>query len=549
MARTHRVHLVAAHREGRRNVARVYAPSGKVAGEYAQTHRLPGENHSTGDMLAPVSTRIGKIGLSIGSDIYFPEIHWSLAQQGADLLVHLDVDRGVRDHFHSVLSPKVRAFDTHRPFLIARTSSRSLKLVHNEEMEIAGVPMSGSVIIDQNGATLASTGFSQGVATAILRTEQHCQSEEHAANLPLSRGTDVWKMYFNDSRARYFAPLRRAHAPPRKPRYRKRRIRVAVLSHFYAHQLGKDDAALLKLLREACAAKPDIVVCTEMEREACPDDPRVAARLRKMVDTCRKAGSYLLVGGIRASKPGTPQDRASHGWLWNRKGKRVFESVIMLYGYGCGQECFDTDFGRIGIRLCGDVYAPELDRLFALQGADIVFNPSMSWGASGAINAELGQARAMDNGHYIVNAHLAFSDAAQRSQVIDPNGAIVAASAYYENSVLLADIDLDGKRGIFIPGGKRKVDPKSYLAGYRGNVAWKLLPQSELLKLRRPELYHLLDTDLPDHPYTTRDRGDGCSFSPFPHFTENIAQNENPNRSRRSRGTAGSDTTRRAARL
>jgi len=517
LARKHRIHLIAGWKEARKHLVRIYAPSGRTAGEYIQTHKLPGETHSLGGSLAPISTSLGKIGLSLGSDLYFPEIHWSQVQQGADLLVHLDIDRGVQDHFYSVLSPKARALDCHRPFLIARPSSRALKLAPNEELEMAGTPMSGSVIIDLNSAVLASTGFSQGVATASLQTHQHCRSLETRTNLPLSRGLDIWKLYFNDSRAKHFGPLRRAFSPPPKPRYKKRRIKIAVLSHHMSHQLGRDDAVLLRLLREACQQRPDIVVCTEMEQEAQPDSPRVAAKLRKMAETCGKVGSYLLIGGIRASKPGSLQDRASHAWLWDRKGQLVFESVIMLYGKGCGQEVYDADFGRLGIRLCGDVYAPELDRLFALQGADIVFNPSMSWGASGLINSELAQARAMDNGHYIVNAHLAFSDAGQRSQIIDPMGGIVAASAYYDNSVLTAEIDLDSKRGIFVPDGRRKVNPRAYLAGYRSRVTHTLLPQTELLKFRRPELYHLLDADLPDHPYTTRDRGDGCKVAtPLP---------------------------------
>lgn len=511
LARRHRMMVIAGRREKPgHNVVRVYLPSGEMAGEYQQIHRIPGETHRPGAALHPITSPMGKIGLSAGSDLYFPETHWSLAQQGADILVHLDIDRGVHDHFYSVLSPKTRAFDCHRPFLLARPSSRSLKLVHNEELEIAGTPMSGSTILDQNGAILASTGFSQGVATAALRTGQHCRSEESDANLPLSRGLDVWKLYFNDSRARFFAPLCQPASVPRKPRFRKRRIRVAVLSHWFTHQLGKEDALLRRLLREACTARPDIVVCTEMEAECQPETPSVARRIRHMVRACRDVGAYLLVGGIRPAKPGTPQDRISHARLWDRTGKLVFESAIMLYGQGSPPKCLDTDFGRIGIRLCGDVYAPEIDRLFALQGTDIVFNPSMSWGASGLINTEIAQARAMDNGHYIVNAHLAFSDAAQRSQVIDPNGVVVAASAYWENSVLLADIDLDSKRGIFVPSGRRKIDPVAYLAASRSEVTWKLVAPSTLMKLRQPEIYHLLDADRPDHPYTTRDRGDGC---------------------------------------
>ncbi len=506
LAHEHGITLVAGFPEGGRRVAAVFSPEGECLGEAAQTHRLPGEAVELGGQIRPVETPLGKIGLSVGSDLYFPEVHWSLAQQGADVLVHLEAEAPVADHFYSVISPKARALDVHRPFLVARPSSRAIKLVHNEEMQILGTPMVGSVIYDQNGAVLASTGYSQGLALALLRQEQHCVSHERLANVPMDRGNDLYKLYFNDSRSRFFGGLRLPYSPAPRPAYRKRKIRVAVLSHFYSVQVGSPE--LLALVEEACAARPDIIVTTEMEAGCDPADPAIAEALAQMVERARAVGAYLLVGGVRApTEAGRP---SSNGWLWDREGERVFESRIMLFGQGCGQGVFDTDFGRIGIRLCGDVYAPELSRLLALQGAEIVFNPSMSWGASGLINTELNQARAMDNGHFVVSAHVAFSDPGQRSHVIDPNGAVVAASAYYTNSVLLSDIDLDARRGFFIPdGGVCEVTPGCYLEGWRTPRTHRLATQEELLALRRPELYEGLDVDLPDHPFTTRDRGDG----------------------------------------
>lgn len=505
------IYIVGGYHSDGMKQASVFAPDGSVCGSYRQTHRLPGESFTQGDLLAPVKTPLGMIGLSIGSDIYFPEVHWSLAQQGADILIHLDGIPSSSDHFYSVLSPQVRAFDCHRPFLLARPTSTLIKLVHNEAFGIAGTPMSGSCVFDPNGAQLASTGFSQGLALADLRFEQRSISPESAANLLLQKGTDVWKLYFNDSRARYFAPLRRPYDPPARPAYLKRKIRIAIVSNSHDVQLGHPE--LLRLTTLACQSQPDIVVLTEMEKGSRPDDPAVAAALAELIAQTSAAGSYLLVGGVRLPEGAPAAQRTSHGVLWDRSGKPVFQSRIMLYGKGCGQDTFETDFGRIGIRLCGDVYAPELDRLFAMQGVDIVFNPSMSWGASGLINTMLSQARAMDNGHFVVNAHLALSDQGLRSNIIDPTGYVVAASPYEESSVLIVDIDLDARRGVFVrdtAAAPRSVAPDAYLAPYRSAATHRLLPPEELFRLRRPELYVMLDADRSDHPYTTRDRGDGC---------------------------------------
>jgi len=510
LAKSYRVHIIAGWKRRSRPVARVYSPTGRVLGDRVQAHRLPEETFSPGRTIEPVSTTLGLIGISIGSDIYFPEMQWSQTQQGADILVHLGINLGVENQFYQTISPKVRALDCQRPFLLSRASSRYLKVAHNEELQIPGTPMSGSIIIDQNGSVLASTGYSQGVARANLRTYQHCQSKEEQTNIPVNRGLDIWKLYFNDSRAKYFTPLCHHFPRPHKPKYRKRKVTIAVLNHHYSHQLGKDDSVLFQLLEEACSKRPDIVVCTEMEQNCRPDDPQIASKIKRLVDTCKKARCYLLVGGIRFGEADAVSNRCSHAWLWNRRGKMVFQSRIMLYGRGFGQDVYDCDFGRIGIRLCGDVYAPELDRLFARKAVDIVFNPSMSWAASGGINSEIGQARAMDNGFYIVNAHLAFSDPGQRSQVFDPLGNIIAASSYYANSVLVSHIDLDSPRGIFVHDGKRKVDPGSYLASYRSTATYRLLSHQELFKRRKPDLYTKLAEDNADHPFSTRNRGDGC---------------------------------------
>ena len=50
---------------------------------------------------------------------------------------------------------------------------------------------------------------------------------------------------------------------------------------------------------------------------------------------------------------------------------------------------FDTDFARIGVHICGDLYTGEIDRVLALKGAEIIFDPSQMWGADGYNNEML----------------------------------------------------------------------------------------------------------------------------------------------------------------
>lgn len=472
----------------------VVGPDGKVAGTSSQTHRLPDEAFTPGDQLIPVPITEGKLGLTIGSDGYFPETHLALARQGADWMVHLDVPLSYRSHGPETLSLRARAFDAHRPLVVARATSRRVKLVTNEEMQIAGEPMEGSQIVDQNGVVLAETGFSRGLAMTDLRLRQYCEVPMDADCVVREKGVEVYKLRFMGKRREHFEALRQPWQPPERKIPGQRRIRVAIVSHFYyGDGIDGNDDLFLALFDEACRAQPDVIMTTEMEKTCRPDDPRVQKTLEAITGRAASVRAWLIVGGCRPSKPGSSEDRISHGWLWDREGRRVFESPIMLYGKGHGQGVWDTDFGRIGIRLCGDVYAPELDRLFALADVDVVFNPSMSWGASGAVNLMLNQARAIDNGFHVVSGHLAFSDHWQRSYAVDPCGMVVAASRHYDRSIVVAELDLGQPTSVFVRDGERPPSSDPYLAAYRGVLRHRRLLRRELISLRRPELYEGLD--------------------------------------------------------
>jgi predicted amidohydrolase len=49
--------------------------------------------------------------------------------------------------------------------------------------------------------------------------------------------------------------------------------------------------------------------------------------------------------------------------------------------HGDGFPVFETDFGTVGMLICYDILFPEAARCLVLNGAEILFNPTMSYAA------------------------------------------------------------------------------------------------------------------------------------------------------------------------
>jgi predicted amidohydrolase len=97
---------------------------------------------------------------------------------------------------------------------------------------------------------------------------------------------------------------------------------------------------------------------------------------------------------------------------------------------GRGYPVFQTDFGRVGMMICYDVFFPDPARALAAQGADIILMPI--WGGDETLAA----ARAIENGVFLVA-----SGYDHPTYVMDPNGKRVA-QAPQRGEAAIAEIDL-----------------------------------------------------------------------------------------------------------
>jgi len=152
---------------------------------------------------------------------------------------------------------------------------------------------------------------------------------------------------------------------------------------------------------------------------------------------------------------------------------------------------FETDFGRIAVRICADEWFLELDRCYAIGGADIVFTPTQSWGPDAIFRDLRDISRAMDGGYYLVECTHPSTEARHRTKIIDPAGAVVASSEYRRAGIVSAEIDLDAGRPVRALRVYDPHKPGGYLREFQPErmprVANDLL--EAILAARRPDLY------------------------------------------------------------
>ena len=163
---------------------------------------------------------------------------------------------------------------------------------------------------------------------------------------------------------------------------------------------------------------------------------------------------------------------------WDRQYKvHVTPDEVSYWGLQGGDRVrvFDTDFGRIGILICYDVEFPELPRLMAEEGMNILFVPYWTDTKNAYLRVRrCAQARAIENECYVVitgsvgnlpkveNMDMQYSQAAvfTPSDFAFPHDAIANEATPNTETMLIADLDLDNIREVRSHGSVRNLQDR-----------------------------------------------------------------------------------------
>ncbi len=232
-------------------------------------------------------------------------------------------------------------------------------------------------------------------------------------------------------------------------------------------QVVDDKDANLKravdLMEKAAAKDADLVILPEMfncpyDNEKFPlyaEDRKNSETLRTVSESARECGVYLVAGSIPES---AGENIYNTSFIFNPQGD-VMGSHRKLHLFDidvpggvsfqesdtlkAGEEItvVDTDLCKLGVAICYDIRFPELSRLMALMGVELLVLP-------GAFNMTTGpnhwdpliRSRAVDNQCFMAAASPARDENASyvaygHSMIVDPWGEVLAQAGSDEEII------------------------------------------------------------------------------------------------------------------
>jgi predicted amidohydrolase len=252
---------------------------------------------------------------------------------------------------------------------------------------------------------------------------------------------------------------------------------------------GQAQADLVLLPEE-----PDVVGCPGERARDLPEPIPGGPTFNRFAERARANRLYVAYSqrerdGANAFNTGVLIDR--QGQLVGRYRKMHLapsEEIDVLPG-DLGYPVFECDFGRVAIGICMDIHYPEMWRIYAIKGADVLLWPTMAQDYTGDHIESIVNARAIDNQVYFMSSHYIMRPfltgrSMGHSRLVDPYGRTLADTSH-RPGLAVADVDLD----------------VGYETWYTGELKHRFPTLKDAyLGMRRPETYGELTQPDGEHP-------------------------------------------------
>ncbi|MEN6642502.1 MAG: carbon-nitrogen hydrolase family protein [Armatimonadia bacterium] len=455
---------------------------GEIVGKYRKSHKMPDEAMDLGDDLPVFSTDFGKIAMKIGSDRYFADLDHVYTAKGARMILWSQEREPMEDEWLQDYPQEGRAQDYGVFIACARYSNAGTGWITNSMPTYRGMPIGRSYIVNREGMRVACTQRKGSVATAVIPKAELSQPGRGAI----------------DPKYPGFKVLVEPVKVPAPGQWARRKVRLAAIEN----HVGIED--LLAKIDQCGQMGVDLVCTYEMvwipihgdtpaPEQVAKDTAQAAENLRRIAEKAAQHRMYVLVAGVIEKR------ELNEAILYGRNGREVarYRKCVSTYPEQvCGTRAnlLETDFGRIGVRICADNALVELDRCYGVQDADIMFDLTQDWGPD-AIHRNLRNiSRCMDGQFFRVECTHKTSEPQHRSAIVDPSGVPVAQSEYLGNGIVTAVVDLDNDR------------PRRYSREWKVREVGGYLPEYQdaqmpteyndlretIIRQRRPELYGAL---------------------------------------------------------
>jgi predicted amidohydrolase len=487
-AKEHRMYVIGNIRESAEGQTYVTSflcnRQGEIVGKYRKSHKLPDETMALGDDLPVFPTDFGPIAMRIGSDRHFADMDHVYTAKGARMIFWSQEREPMEDEWLQDYPSMGRAQDYSVFIACSRYSRAEPGWITNFMPTYRGSPIGRSYIINREGMPVAYTGRKGRVATAVIPESELAPGGRG----PISKTYPGFKMLVE--------PIKVPEPRPgdaQRPTA-KRRIRITCIENHVtpddliakldqAGQMGTDIACTYEFVWISGGTKEHIEKRTAQAQE----------NLRRVREKAAQYQMYVLVCGV------VDRLERNEAILYGRDGKEVGRYFKCVQTHpeqiiGPGPAVIETDFGRIGVRICADNALVELDRCYGIMDTDLMFDATQDWGPDAIYRNLRNISRAMDAGFFRVECTHASSEPQHRSAIVEPTGIPVAQSEYLGNGIVTAVVDLDRQRPRRYAREWTERKPGGYLPEYQDTQMPKEYNdlRATVIRGRRPELYGVL---------------------------------------------------------